>query len=680
MLDELKSFWNFTLATSPSGQSVTIGEVLLVVLLTVAGYYGSRLIVYLLGRRMGKAEMRPDVIHIVKRVIFIVFLVVIALTALSLLGIPLTGFAFATGAIAIGVGFGAQNIINNFISGWILMAERPIRINDFIEIDNTQGLVEAVGTRSTRIRRTDGVHLLVPNSQLLERTVRDEPTAPFLHFLGRTYSYREIFKEANRFAQGLIASGIEKGDRVGLFLPNVPIYASAYYGAMMAGAVVVNFSPLYSVEELAWQVGDSGTKVLVTLDVPELYDTASQVLASSDLDTLVVGSLAEMLPWYKGAALKLLKRSQIAEVEYGASVRRWSEVLGTWLWQDWLDGKAPALPEVSADDLALLQYTGGTTGRPKGAMLGHSQLSMNAQQVASINPHENPREEVFMGALPFFHVFANTALLNHAVASGASIAMVPRFEAEQVLKTIAKYRTTGFPGVPTMFQALLDHPALAKTDMSSLKVCISGGAPMPAPVHTRFEEVTGVRVVEGYGLTESSGVVSVNPYEEDPTKLAPEGEPGELAIHGPQVMRGYWNRPDTQTEVFVERDGKQYLRTGDVAIVDEDGFLAIVDRIKDMISVGGFKVFPSVVEDVILEHEAVKEALVIGVPEEYRGEVPRVYVTLQPDVDIGAEALKGWLNDRVGKHERVDKVVIREDLPKTIIGKLDRKALRAEVL
>ena len=312
-----------------------------------------------------------------------------------------------------------------------------------------------------------------------------------------------------------------------------------------------------------------------------------------------------------------------------------------------------------------------------------------------------------MGALPFFHVFANTSLLNHAVATGASIAMVPRFDAKQVLQTIAKHRATGFPGVPTMFQALLDHPDLAKTNLSSLKVCISGGAPMPAQVHERFEAATGVRLVEGYGLTESSGVVSVNPYEntrkrgtigqlvagteillldkEDPSKLAPEGEPGELAIHGPQIMRGYWNRPETAAEVFVAHPGEeggtaQYLRTGDVAEMDSDGFLKIVDRIKDMIAVAGFKVFPSVVEDAIRKHAAVKEALVIGVPDDYRGEAPRAFVTLEDGVEAAGETLREWLNERIGKHELVDQVVVREELPKTIIGKLDRKALRAEVL
>ena len=528
---------------------------------------------------------------------------------------------------------------------------------------------------------------------MFERTVRHDLQAPFLHFLGRTYSYGELFADAQRFAAGLQALGIAKGDRVGLFLPNVPIYAAAYYGAMMAGAIVVNFSPLYSVEELSWQVADSGTRVLVTLDVPELYQTAHKVLEASELETLVVGSLADMLPWYKGIALKLLKRAQIADVVWGPAIRSWA---------DMTPARASAPVDVTPADLALLQYTGGTTGRPKGAMLGHDQLSVNAQQVAALNPFGDARREVFMGALPFFHVFANTALLNHAVVTGASIAMVPRFETKQVLETIQKYRCTGFPGVPTMFQAILDYPDLAKYDLSSLKVCISGGAPMSGPVHVRFEEVTGVRLVEGYGLTESAGVVSANPYEgtrkrgtigqlvpgtavilldkEDPNSLAPEGEPGELAVCGPQVMRGYWNRPETDADTFVERDGKRYLRTGDVARIDTDGFLEIVDRIKDMIAVGGFKVFPSVVEDVILEHPAVKEALVIGVPDEYRGEVPRAYVTLKEGAPVLGEELAAWLNAKIGKHERVDQVVIRETLPKTIIGKLDRKTLRAEVL
>ena len=335
-------------------------------------------------------------------------------------------------------------------------------------------------------------------------------------------------------------------------------------------------------------------------------------------------------------------------------------------------------------------------------MLTHTNLAVNALQVDAIDPFGDDVTDVIMGALPLFHVFANTCVLNRTVAKGGCIAMVPRFEPKQVLKTIERTRATAFPGVPTMFQALLDHPDIARTDFSSLKVAISGGAPLPAPVREKFEAATGARLVEGYGLTESAGVVSTNPYtglrkpgtigqvipqtriilldKEDPTRLAPEGEPGELAITGPQIMQGYWNRPDAAASAFAELDGTHWLRTGDVAEIDEDGFIAIVDRIKDMIAVGGFKVFPSQVEAILLEHPAIKETLVIGVPDDYLGETPRAYVTLQDDAQTDASALQAWINERVGKHERVSGVVIRDELPRTMIGKLDRKALRMEVL
>ncbi|WFL79029.1 long-chain fatty acid--CoA ligase [Altererythrobacter arenosus] len=529
--------------------------------------------------------------------------------------------------------------------------------------------------------------------EMFARTTVRRGAAPLLHFLGREYSYAELYADAQRFASHLAARGIAKGDRVGLFLPNVPIYVAAYYGAMMAGAIVVNFSPLYTVDELSQQVADSGTRLLVTVDVPELYGTAEKVLRGSALETLVVGELAAMLPTAKRVAMKIFARSKIAKVAYGSDILRWSELVSG-------AGEPPKLA-IDPNEVALLQYTGGTTGTPKGAMLSHANLSINAQQVCGINPFGDAENEVFMGALPMFHVFANTALLNHAVASGASIAIVPRFEAKQVLQTIGKEGATGFPGVPTMFQALLDHPDLDKTDLSSLKVCISGGAPLPAPVREKWEARTGTRLVEGYGLTESSGVVSANPYDgvrkpgtigqvvagteillldkEDPAKLAPDGEPGELAIHGPQIMQGYWNRPEASAEVFVEHGGKRYLRTGDVAVQDEDGFLQIVDRIKDMIAVGGFKVFPSEVEKVLLEHEAVKEALVLGLPDTYRGESVNGYITLVPDAAVDAEAIKAWVNARLGKHERLETLGIRDSLPKTMIGKLDRKALKAEI-
>ena len=513
---------------------------------------------------------------------------------------------------------------------------------------------------------------------------------PLVDFMGRRFTYAQLHQEALAFAAGLQQLGIAKGDRIGLFLPNVPIYLSAYYGAMLAGATVVNFSPLYSPAELAAQVADSGTRLLVTIDSSALLPAAVSVQAQSALEWLVVGSLAEQLPWAKGLAMRLFARKALSPVP--SEALRWDDVLSS----------AP-VQQVALDpeeDLALLQYTGGTTGTPKGAMLTHQNITANTRQVEAIDPRQDARDMI-VGVLPLFHVFANICVLNRTVAHGGCIAMLPRFDAGQALKTLARVQATSMPGVPTMYQALLDHPACGKTDFSSLRVCISGGAPLPQPLKQRFEAATGARLIEGYGLTETAGVATANPYEgeerpgtigqpipgtrvrlldkEDPTQDSGPGEPGELAIQGPQVMRGYWRRPEAALAAFAERPDGRWLRTGDVAVLEEGGYLRIVDRIKDMIAVGGFKVFPSEVEAVLLRHPAIKEALVIGVPDAYRGEAPRAYVTLQEGAAETGEALAKWLNALLGKHERVDQVVIRESLPKTMIGKLDRKALRAEV-
>lgn len=519
------------------------------------------------------------------------------------------------------------------------------------------------------------------------------PERPLVDFYGRTYSYRAMMEEARAFAAGLQALGVKKGDRVGLFLPNVPIYIPACFGAFLVGAIVVNFSPLYTAEELEAQVADSGTRLMVTVDVPGLLPTAVEVLRGSELETLVVGRLEKMLPFAMSVAFRLFRRSEIAPIPKAPGVVEWN---------DFLSGDEPRPVTIDAvGDLALLQYTGGTTGTPKGAMLSHQNLSANARQIEAIDPHKHERD-VMIGVLPFFHVFANATVLNRTILNGGCIVMLPRFRAGQCLKAIQRTRATSMPGVPTMYQALVDHPDMDKTDFTSLRTCISGGAPLPLPVKQRFERQSGAKLVEGYGLTETSGVVSTNPYEggeragtighplpgthirlldkEDPAKDAEPGEPGELAILGPQVMQGYWRRPEDAERAFVERDGERWLRTGDVATLDDDGYLRIVDRSKDMIAVGGFKVFPSQVEAVLVEHPAVKEAMVIGVPDAYHGEMPRAFVVLQPSVAESGESLAQWLNDRVGKHERVDQVVIRDSLPKTMVGKPDRKALRGEVV
>ncbi|GAA0866345.1 long-chain fatty acid--CoA ligase [Sphingopyxis soli] len=524
---------------------------------------------------------------------------------------------------------------------------------------------------------------------MLAASVAAKGDAPMLDFMGRHFSYTEVATGAARVARGLQSLGIGKGSRVGLFLPNVPHYVAAYYGALAAGATVVNFSPLYTPHELEAQVEDSGTDTLFTISATALLPTALEVLDGSSLKRLVVGSIAGGLPHAKSVLYRLFKRKEVAPLPADPRVIRFSALTDN-------DGKPDPVAIDPERDVALIQYTGGTTGTPKGAKLTHQNLTANARQVNGIDPDHDADDRI-LGVLPFFHVFANTCVLNRTVLNGGMIAMLPRFDAKAALQTITRTRATALPGVPTMYQALLDHPDLAGTDFSSLRVCISGGAPMPAELREKFIAATGASLVEGYGLTESSGVVATNPYDgpvkpgtigqpipathirlldkEDPSKDAPAGEPGELAVKGPQIMQGYWNRPDADGDSFTP-DG--WLRTGDVATIDADGYIRIVDRLKDMIAVGGFKVYPSVIEAHLHEHPAVKEAIVLGVPDAYRGEAPKAFVTLEEGFEVSGEALAAWLNPQLGKHERVTAVEVRDSLPKTMIGKLDRKALRAE--
>jgi len=516
---------------------------------------------------------------------------------------------------------------------------------------------------------------------------------PLVDFEGRRFTYAELHAEAKAFAAGLQGIGIVPGDRVGIFMPNVPAYVSAYFGAMMAGAIVVNFSPLYTAEELEAQVADSGIRLLVTLDAAALLPTALKVQRESALETLMVARLADQLPWVKGLALRLFRRAMLATIPDEPGIVEWNDVL--------FQTAGPAA--VACDplhDIALIQYTGGTTGIPKGAMLTHRNLVANALQLRVIDIHCDDRD-VVLGVLPLFHVFAMTCILNRTVANGGMIAMLPRFEAGQVLATIRRVRPTAIFAVPTMLQAMLDHPDMARTSLACVRALVSGGAPLAGPLRDRFVAATRTSVLEGYGLTESSGAVTSQPLaggdrpgtigqplpgtrvrlldKESPARDALPGEAGELAVQGPQVMQGYWNRPDAAAEAFVELADGKWLRTGDIATFDADGFLRIVDRSKDMIAVGGFKVFPSQVEASLLANPAIAEAMVIGVPDEYLGEVPRAYAVLRPGASATADELRDWLNARLGKHERVDAVILRDGLPKTVVGKLDRKTIKAEM-
>lgn len=528
----------------------------------------------------------------------------------------------------------------------------------------------------------------MPVHRLVEDAAARTPDAACIDFLGRIYTYAEIAGAVDKAARGFQILGVRRGIKVGLFLPNCPQYVIAYYAIMKAGGTAVNFSPLYTADELRHQVEDSETDIMVCLDVAQLYPTIAEVLESSRLRCLVVGSLADVLPAGKALLYRMFKRRERSKVKADLRHIRFPSLLEN-------DGLEDA-PEIDVHgDIALLQYTGGTTGTPKGAVLTHANLSINAQQVQAIDPEPDVEDRI-LGTLPLFHVFANTCVLNRTVLRGGEMVLLPKFELGLALETIQRRRITALPGVPTMYQAFLDSPKIARFDLTSIRACISGGAPMPAELKARFEAKTQAKVVEGYGLTESSGVVSVNPYEtggkpgsigqpipgtrivivdkEDPSKPAPDGEPGEITVAGPQIMRGYWKKDEATKEAFI--DGR--LRTGDVGYIDADGYVYVVDRLKDMIVVGGFKAFPSQLEAVLYKNDAVKEAIVIGVPDPYLGERPKAFVTLQPGADATEKVLLDYLNAHVGKHERAVAVEIRETLPKTMIGKLSRKELVAE--
>lgn len=523
--------------------------------------------------------------------------------------------------------------------------------------------------------------------ELFEASARAAPGAPAIDFMGRVYTYAQVSSAVDRVACGLSRMGVAKGDRVGLFLPNTPHYVAAYYGALKAGATLVNFSPLYTPAELEAQVEDSGTRLLFTLSARALLPSAVEVLNASSLERLVVGSVAGVLPPAKSILYRLFRRKEVEERPDDPRITAFSSLIAN-------DGDG-SVPAIVPDDLAVLQYTGGTTGTPKGAMLTHQNLSANARQVEALDP-EPEAEDRILGVLPLFHVFANTCVLNRTVSKAGQMVLLPRFDAGQTLAAIERARATSIIGVPTLFQALLDHPRIRATDLSSLRAAISGGAPINAELQRRFEETTGVRLIEGYGLTESAGVVSTNPYEglsktgtigqpvpgtmvtladkEDSSRPAPEGEPGEILVSGPQVMKGYWRRPEADSSAFA--GGR--LRTGDVGLIDEDGYIRIVDRLKDMIAVSGFKVFPSQIEALLYRHPHVREALVIGIADAHSGERPKAFVTLHPGAAAAGEDLAAWLNPQLGKHERVVAVEVRASLPKTMIGKLSRKELEAE--
>jgi len=511
---------------------------------------------------------------------------------------------------------------------------------------------------------------------------------PAFDFLGRRTTWAEAAGAASRIAAGLQRLGLKRGDRIGLLLPNCPAYPLLFFGALQAGLTVVNFNPLYTNRELEHQARDAGISLIATLDLQATYPKAAALLAAGIMQRIVVCPFDAMLPASKRTLFRMLKRRDRAQPPRDSAH----------VWLDDLAAPGPPPTPVAIDparDVAVLQYTGGTSGVPKGAMLSHANLYANTVQGLMWFKGTRPGEERMMAALPFFHVFAMTTVLLFSVMAGAEIIMLPRFELKSAVRAIARRKPTFMPGVPTMFNAIAGFKGRA--DLTSIRFCISGGAPLPPEVKARFEARTGCVVVEGYGLTETSPCVICNPPgglnktgsigipmpgteaelrdPKDPMRRIPQGERGELCLRGPQVMLGYWNRPE-DTAAVTTPDG--LLRTADIAVMDAQGYFSIVDRIKDLILAGGYNVYPRIVEDAVYQHPAVAECTVIGIPDAYRGETVKAFVALKPGALLTTAALLAFLKDHISPIEMPKHVEFRNTLPRTLIGKLSKKELVEE--
>jgi long-chain acyl-CoA synthetase len=535
---------------------------------------------------------------------------------------------------------------------------------------------------------------------MLEDAARRHPDRPATAFFGKRQSYRQLLDRVERFSAVLAGLGVGAGDRVALVLPNCPQYVIAYYATMRIGAVVVGNNPLYTPRELAHQLSDAGPRVTIVLEqLFPLLRSAQQEGAQTG--PVIVAKLNEEMrfPLNLLAPIKFRKDAK-------AEGNPWPPVppdAGITWWRDAVRRAGSVPPVATVDptnDPAGFIYTGGTTGPAKAAMLSHANLVANAMQGQAWFPDIRDGQEGMMCILPFFHSFGMLAM-NVGILSAMKLIMVPRFELHHVLKEIAKEKPTYLPGVPRLYIQINEAEESKKYDLRSVTACVSGAAPLPLAVARKFKEVTGgAEVVEGYGLTECSPVTHANPFNgvrkegsigmpvpdteckivdlENPDKVQPVGEPGELCIRGPQVMLGYWNRPEESA--LAVRNG--WFHTGDVAVMDADGYFSIVDRLKDMVLVSGFNVYPTEIEEALFHHPKILKACVLGVPDEETGEAVKAFVVLKPGEQMTAEELVAWCRDPDGgglTRYRVPKQIeFRDSLPETLVGKVLRRVLLEE--
>ncbi len=537
--------------------------------------------------------------------------------------------------------------------------------------------------------------------ELLEAAGAQYGTRDAMIYYGTRLSYVQLLALADRFARALVKLGVARGDRVSICLPNVPQFPVAFYGALKAGAVVVATNPLYTGPELLHQLNDAGVKVVVTLD--QLYPTLAGIRAQTSVEQVILCGVADYFPRALALAygIRQARESRGKHFDRRAlaadtTIHEYKELIGSGhnrQGYELFKLPDPALP----GDLAVLQYTGGTTGLAKGAMLTHRNLAANAQQAYLWSEQPLGAANKTLCIAPFFHSYGLTVCMNASLFFGATLVLQPRFSPKDAVAAIQKYKPELFPGVPTMYLAIASLVEKKKADLSSIKVCISGAAPLPAEVQNRFEKLSGAKVVEGYGLTEASPVTHCNPVfgerrvgtigvplpntesaivKAETWEFLPPGEIGEIVIRGPQVMQGYWQRPDETAKVI--RDG--WLLTGDIGQMSADGYFKIVDRAKDMIIAGGYNIYPRDVEEVLFEHPKVLEACVVGIPDPYRGETVRAYIVAKPGQTVTPEELDAFCRERLAAYKVPKQYEFRAELPKTMVGKVLRRALREEAI
>ncbi|OLO27855.1 long-chain fatty acid--CoA ligase [Alkalihalophilus pseudofirmus] len=524
---------------------------------------------------------------------------------------------------------------------------------------------------------------------LLKDTYERSPSKKATYFFGKQMTYADLFRSTCKFANALMEAGLKKGDRVSIMLPNCPQAVIAYYGTLMAGGVVVQTNPLYMERELEHQLADSGAKFILCLDL--LYSRVMKVKHNTKVEQIIVTAIKDYLPFPKNLIYPFIQKKNYGfkpQVTYNNTTVSFLSFLSK-------GSEDPPQVEVDAkEDLALLQYTGGTTGLAKGVMLTHRNLVANTTQCFHWMYKINSQENRILAALPFFHVYGMTVSMNISIMTAAQMFIVPKFDPKEILQIIDKHKITIFPGAPTMYIGLVNHPDIQNYDLSSIEACISGSSSLPAEVQAKFEEITGGRLVEGYGLTEASPVTHCNPIWEDrrassiglpwpdtdavifiePGEVAKPGEVGELAVRAPQVMKGYWNRPEETQATFYE----DWLLTGDMGYMDEDGYFYIVDRKKDMIIAGGFNIYPREIEEILFEHEAIQEAVVIGVPDPYRGETVKAFVVTKEGVSVSEKELDAFCRDQLAAYKVPRHYEFRTELPKTMVGKVLRRVLVEE--